>query len=165
MSLEIERKFLLPEIPHKLIQEGDLEVISEQYIEQTYLAIDDSQEVRVRAITDRKSGDKTFTHTFKQGNGLSREEVEYSITESIYAQLTAAFGFVPLTKTRITAEWNGLTVEIDSYDQLQLTVVEVEFKSEDEAHAFTPPAWFGEDISSQRQYSNKKVWKELQRKK
>jgi len=162
MSLEIERKFMLAEIPRQLIEEGQLLIKSEQYIEQTYLAIDKTQEVRVRTITDLQSGSKTYTHTFKLGNGLLREEIEYEITESIYTQLTAAFDYTPLTKKRTTAEWKGITVEIDSYDQLQLIVVEVEFTSEEEALAFVPPAWFGEDISSQRQYSNKKVWKELQ---
>jgi len=81
MSLEIERKFLLSEMPQKLIQGGELHILSEQYIEQTYLALDAAQEIRVRAITDTATGDKSYTHTFKQGNGLSREEVEYTITE------------------------------------------------------------------------------------
>ncbi|UUZ82418.1 hypothetical protein LJK88_50030 [Paenibacillus sp. P26] len=44
MALEIERKFLLHAYPEVLIRSGELVVRSEQYIEQTYLAIDGKQE-------------------------------------------------------------------------------------------------------------------------
>lgn len=164
MSLEIERKFLLQQLPAALIEEAKVKVLSEQYIEQTYLAMDESQEVRVRRIVDLASGEVTYTHTFKLGNGLSREEIEYSISESIYEQLVKAFGFVPLTKKRITAEWEVHIIEIDTYDQIELSVLEVEFESEAAANSFAAPTWFGKDISTERQYSNKKVWRELQRK-
>ncbi|MEV5026526.1 CYTH domain-containing protein [Paenibacillus sp. LPE1-1-1.1] len=164
MSLEIERKFLLPEFPSALVEDSKLKVLSEQRIEQTYLAIDENQELRVRRIVDLASGDVTYTHTFKLGNGMLREEIEYSISESIYGQVINAFGFVPLTKNRITAEWDGRVIEIDTYDQIELSVLEVEFDSEEAANTFQAPDWFGKDISSERQYSNKKVWRELQEK-
>jgi adenylate cyclase len=164
MALEIERKFLLKETVEGLVQQGEIQVVSEQRIEQTYLALDVNQELRVRKITDVVTGELSFTHTFKQGNGLAREEIEYSITESIYEQVVNAFQAVPLTKNRVTAEWNGDIVEIDIYDQLKLTVLEIEFESESEALAFEAPEWFGKDISDERQYSNKTVWRELQKK-
>ncbi|WP_141505246.1 CYTH domain-containing protein [Paenibacillus luteus] len=162
MSLEIERKFLLPEFPVALIEEAKLKVISEHRIEQTYLAMDESQELRVRRIVDLASGEVSYTHTFKLGNGLSREEIEYAISEGIYEQIVKAFGFIPLTKNRVTAEWQGGIVEIDTYDQIELSVLEVEFESEEAANSFMAPEWFGKDISTERQYSNKKVWRELQ---
>ncbi len=162
MATEIERKFLLDRTPEELIAAGSFQRRSQQTIEQTYLALDEQQEVRVRRLVDADTGEVEYTHTFKQGNGMSREEIEYSITESIYDQLFRASGAVPLTKTRTTGEWNGFTVELDRYEQLDLTVAEVEFDSLEEAQAFSPPDWFGEDISSKREYSNKKVWKELQ---
>lgn len=164
MSLEIERKFLLPEFPNALVEDAKLKVLFEQRIEQTYLAIDENQELRVRRIVDLANGDVTYTHTFKLGNGMLREEIEYSISESIYGQVINAFGFVPLTKNRITAEWDGRVIEIDTYDQIKLSVLEVEFDSEEAANTFQAPDWFGKDISSERQYSNKKVWRELQEK-
>lgn len=162
MAIEIERKFLLDRTPDELVADGAFDRRSEQRIEQTYLALDEQQEVRVRRLVDADTGAVEYTHTFKQGNGMSREEIEYSITESIYDQLFRASGAVPLTKTRTTGEWQGLTVELDRYDQLNLTVAEVEFESVEAAESFIPPDWFGEDISSRREYSNKKVWKELQ---
>ncbi|MFC5650734.1 CYTH domain-containing protein [Paenibacillus solisilvae] len=164
MPLEIERKFLLPEYPEQLIGEGKLMIQSEQRIEQTYLAIDADQELRVRRIVDLHTDEVQFTHTFKVGNGLKREEIEYSISEGIYEQITQAFQAVPLTKKRITAAWGDRIVEIDCYDQIQLMVLEVEFDTEEAATGFIAPDWFGRDISSEKQYSNKKVWRELQKK-
>jgi len=63
---------------------------------------------------------------------------------------------------RTTADWAGTTIEIDTYDQLQLRVLEIEFESEEAALGFQAPDWFGPDISSMKQYSNKTVWKRLQ---
>lgn len=162
MALEIERKFLLAEAPEQLIKDGVFTVLSRQRIEQTYLAIDAGQEVRVRKLVDAATGEVSHTHTFKSGNGLMREEIEYGISADIYEQLMTGRGLVPLTKDRITAQWDGRIVEIDVYDQIQLTVLEVEFDSEAAALSFAAPDWFGRDISSERQYSNKKVWRDLQ---
>lgn len=164
MSMEIELKFLLPEYPEQLIEGGELKVITQHSIDQTYLAIEDGQELRVRKITDLDSGEVTFTHTFKDGKGISRKEIEYDISEGLYNQMIEAVKAVPLVKTRTTAVWNGITVEIDVYTQLQLTVIEVEFDSLEEAESFKAPEWFGQDVSTEKKYSNKTVWKELQKK-
>lgn len=163
MAMEIERKFLLPEFPQRLIDEGLLRVLSRQRIEQTYLAIDGPQELRVRKLADLNSGDVHYTHTFKNGLGVSREEVEYEISQGLYKQMIDAVHAVPLIKERITADMSGVTVEIDVYEQLKLTVIEVEFQSLEECQAFQAPDWFGEDVSVEKKYSNKIVWKELQK--
>lgn len=162
MGMEIERKFLLPEYPEQLIEEGQLKVLTRHSIDQTYLAIEDGQELRVRKITDLDSGEITYTHTFKDGKGISRKEIEYDISEGLYTQMIDAVQAVPLVKTRTTAVWNNTTVEIDEYTQLDLTVIEVEFDSLEEAEAFEAPEWFGLDVSVEKQYSNKTVWKKLQ---
>lgn len=162
MELEIERKYLL-EIPYQqLAEQGSITVQSEHRIEQTYIAMDENQELRVRRIKDVATGAYQYTHTFKNGIGLAREEVEYSITQTIYEQLMEACGFVPLTKNRITAICDTYTVEIDIYDQVNFVVVEVEFSTMEEANSFVPPSWFGEEISFNKKYSNKAVWKQLQ---
>ncbi|MDF9844518.1 MULTISPECIES: CYTH domain-containing protein [unclassified Paenibacillus] len=163
MAMEIELKFLLPEYPEQLIEGGELKVITRHSIDQTYLAIEDGQELRVRKITDLDSGEVAFTHTFKDGKGISRKEIEYDISEGLYNQMIDAVKAIPLVKTRTTAVWNGITVEIDVYTQLQLTVIEVEFDSLEEAESFNAPEWFGEDVSTETKYSNKTVWKELQK--
>jgi len=164
MALEIERKYLLEISSQQLIEQGIIQPQSQHRIEQTYIAMDVDQELRVRRIKDTATGNYSYTHTFKNGVGLAREEVEYEITQVIYDQVMTAFGFVPLTKDRITAKWNDVIVEIDIYDQVDFVVVEVEFESMDAANEFVPPTWFGEEISFNKKYSNKAVWKQLQNK-
>lgn len=165
MPLEIERKFLLPEYPKALFEEGTLLLTKEQVIDQTYLALDGDQELRVRKIKDLGTGTVTYTHTFKRGFGLAREEVEYDISAGLYEQMIHSRGAIPLVKKRTTAQWNEYTIEIDDYRQIDMMVLEVEFESEAEATSFNPPDWFGADISTDKQYSNKKVWRELQKRK
>lgn len=162
MALEIERKFILPVYPDELINEGKLTVVNMQLIEQTYLAMDDGEELRVRKITDLDSDEVEYTHTYKNGKGISREEIEYSISKGLYEQLIKAVNAIPLLKKRVTGEWDGILVEIDIYEQLELSVVEVEFDSYEEAVSFVPPHWFGKDVSEERRYRNKVVWIELQ---
>ncbi|WP_435924250.1 CYTH domain-containing protein [Paenibacillus sp. DYY-L-2] len=162
MPLEIERKFLLPEYPKALIEEGAILIQREQVIDQTYLALDGDQELRVRKIKDLATGELKYTHTFKRGFGLAREEVEYDISAGLYEQMIHIRRAVPLVKKRTTATWNDVPIEIDDYRQINMLVLEVEFESEEEALNFEPPAWFGPDISTDKQYSNKKVWRDLQ---
>ncbi|NMO97832.1 CYTH domain-containing protein [Paenibacillus lemnae] len=162
MALEIERKYLLEADPLLLLQDGTLRLNKKQLIEQTYLALDGDQELRVRKLKNVQTGVLEYTHTFKKGWGLAREEVEYSISEGLYEQMIEAHQAVPLIKTRITAEWEGRIVEIDDYTQLNLLVLEIEFSSLEEAEHFCPPSWFGQDISQSKEYSNKKVWRDLQ---
>ncbi|MFS0726991.1 CYTH domain-containing protein [Paenibacillus sp. 1P07SE] len=161
MAQEIERKWLLERLPDELSAGGALRVASEQRIAQTYLAIHDGEELRIRAITDIHSGEMIHTHTFKRGLGIAREEIEYTISEGIYEQMMRLSGTTPLIKVRTTADTGELRLEIDRYEQLDLTVVEVEFASVEEAERFQPPAWFGQEISTDRRYSNKKVWQDL----
>ncbi|MGG3283289.1 CYTH domain-containing protein [Paenibacillus solani] len=162
MAIEIERKYLLDAYPNTLIQEGIIKVEKEQLIEQTYLALDGDQELRVRKITDPHSGLVEYTHTFKKGWGIAREEVEFTISEGLYDQVVKAHGAIPLTKRRVTARWGDTVIEIDDYAQIDMLVLEVEFSSIEAADSFVPPVWFGQDISTDKQYSNKKVWRDLQ---
>lgn len=165
MALEIERKFLLAEFPKAFLEDGSLVLVKEQVIDQTYLALDKDQELRVRRIKDLATGDISYTHTFKRGFGLAREEVEYPISAGIYEQMIHSRGAIPLVKKRTTVKWNDHMLEIDDYHQIKLLVLEVEFGSEEEATSFEPPEWFGQDISTDKQYSNKKVWRDLQSRK
>ena len=49
-----------------------------------------------------------------------------------------------------------LTVELDVFegDLAPLILAEVEFGSEEDANAFVPPAWLGEDVTYDTHYHN-----------
>ena len=162
MPCEIERKYHIARYPEAEFAANQLKVVAVKQIDQTYLALTDAEEIRIRKIVDSENGRTTYTHTFKKGQGLSREEIEVEISEAIYEQLLNMSGAVPLTKTRTIATDGSLSVEIDVYDQYALQVVEVEFASEEAALGFEPPDWFGREIEPGEEKSNKKLWKDLQ---
>ncbi|MNI06936.1 CYTH domain protein [compost metagenome] len=161
MSTEIEKKYLLPEYPTQALENESITQISKTYIYQTYLAYSEDQEVRVRQLVD-DHGVSQFTHTFKSGHGLVRQEIEYEISEAIYKQLLANTSFRPLEKIRTTVQHNDLQYEIDEYKQVNLTVVEVEFTDLDQANRFTAPDWFGRELGKEEEFRNKSMWIKLQ---
>lgn len=162
MGKEIEKKYLLPAYPAAELESGALRLVSTERLYQTYLAYTGLEEIRVRQSVDRE-GRSTFTHTFKSGHGLVREEVEFHISEALYKQLLGNSGLIPLEKVRTTVESDGLKFEIDDYKQIALLVVEVEFPDLDAAQRFTPPAWFGRELGQEEEYRNKTLWLQLQR--
>jgi len=162
MVLEVERKFLLGAYPDDRIAGGSLAVEKVYLIDQTYLALSDGEELRVRRLKDALTGEAEYVLTYKSGFGLVRQEVEQPISGKLYEELMSKVRLTPLIKERTIARTaEGITVEIDRYSQFSLIVVEVEFASEEEAIRFSPPDWFGEEISSSKLYSNKQLWRQL----
>ncbi|GAA0375597.1 CYTH domain-containing protein [Bacillus horti] len=163
MGLEIERKYLLEKFPQDRISQGQFKVLARQSFEQTYLALTDYQELRVRKIVEEKEGQctKSFVHTFKEGQGIARKEIEYEISEELYDQLIE--GKKPLKKVRTTVVEEGMVYEIDEYSGFDMMTIEVEFKTEEEAKSFSAPEWFGEEVGSEKEYRNKTLWASLQK--
>ena len=151
MTIEIERKFLLRDVP-------SVENLGPGvHIRQGYLAEDGVVEVRVRITADHAS------ITVKAGTGLSRTEVDLPVTlAQAEALWTHTHGRrIDKTRHRVTLtatldEKPGLLAEVDVYggDLEGLFVVEVEFDSEHGATAFSPPAWFGREVTGEQGWSN-----------
>jgi adenylate cyclase len=141
--MEIERKFLVTEPP-------GLAGAQAEEIEQGYLAIGSDGEVRVR-----RKGDRLLL-TAKRGAGLSRQEAEVELDRRSFDELWRLTEGRRLRKRRHLLPHGDLKIEIDVYGgELEgLTVAEVEFPSEDEAKAFDPPGWFGEEVTGDHRYLN-----------
>ncbi|MFD1956015.1 CYTH domain-containing protein [Paenibacillus thailandensis] len=163
---EIERKFLLGRYPETELASGELKLVNRLRIDQTYLAFSGDEEVRIRKLAveaGEGAGEQYYTHTFKRGVGLSREEIEYPISKAVYDQLLGLGKLVPLQKTRtIVRDKEGAVFEIDDYTGLGLLTVETEFESEESALAFKAPAWFGRELGNEEEFRNKKLWLDLQ---
>jgi adenylate cyclase len=145
MPTEIERKFRLTKVPPWL-GNWPSEVIS-----QGYLCVDEESEVRLR----REGGDRRLT--VKRGRGESREEIEIELSVEQYEALWPATEGRRLTKRRhLVALDVGLSAEVDLYaGELEaLTLVEVEFNSEESCRTFQPPAWFGNEVTGDSRYAN-----------
>lgn len=149
---ERERRFLLRGHP-------DVMQIDEMYIRQLYLAIGHEQ-IRVREIA-RETGSK-FYLTIKRGFGAERLEFELPIAENTFDQLVTLSSKPLLTRRcRVYPLSNGLEAYISTYDQkpcVGLQIIEVEFKTEEEARRFEPPSWFGDEVTNDMAYENQYIW-------
>ena len=141
---EIERKWLIRDLPRL----GNLKC--EQII-QGYLAIScDGAEIRIRC-----KGDKCF-ETVKSEGALTRSELEVEISRDQFLALWPATEGRRLEKSRYTLTEDGYRLELDIYQgSLEgLVVAEIEFESAEESRRFSPPAWFGTEVTEDKHYKN-----------
>ncbi len=147
MHYEIERKYLLEKLPE------DLKYTSQRSIRQGYLSADKKREVRLR-----QEG-RYYYQTVKTGSGLERREWETRLSQKQFAQLWPGTEGYRLEKIRYQAVWQGYTLEIDVYkDHLKgLITGEVEFHIKADAISFEQPAFFGEEVTFDDRYRNRKL--------
>ena len=148
--MEIERKFLIDKIPDSI----DLSSLKCRRIEQGYLCTEPV--VRVRR------GNDDYYLTYKSKGLMAREEYNLPLNEAAYNTLIKKADGNIITKTRYEIpEKNNLTIELDIFEGKfsGLLLAEVEFSSEAEALAYTPPAWFGKDVTKDASYHNSNMAK------
>lgn len=147
MAIEIERKFYVEKLPDQL-----LEGYAAIEIRQGYLAIhEDFTEVRIRSMNN------TYWQTVKTaGSQLSRTEIEFPLKKELFDELWPLTKGRNLSKTRYNIPYHKFLVDLDVYQEsLQgIIVAEVEFTSEEEAKAFTPPDWFSREITGVKAFKN-----------
>ena len=154
VSVEIERKFLVKHWP------GDLDSYRSKKIIQGYVAIEKGGvEVRVR-----QKGEGKYMFTIKGGasdDGKKRPENEIEITEEQFGTLWDTTEGSQVEKVRYVVPLEGqrLEAELDIYkNRLDgLETVEVEFPNDAASEAFVPPAWFGQDVTSEKGLKNKEL--------
>ena len=143
--MEIERKFLIKkdQLP------ADLHSYPCHQIEQGYLCTEPV--VRIRRQ------DNEYFLTYKSKGLMAREEYNLPLTEEAYLHLKPKADGLVISKTRyLIPEKDRLTIELDVFhdDYEGLLLAEVEFTSEEQAQAYMPPAWFGEDVTWSSAYHN-----------
>lgn len=148
---EIERKFLVSEVPQ------DLSRYDHSEIYQGYL-VRGEQGIEVRL---RKRGD-AYWLTIKSKDGMVRDEHEISISMAQWTDLWPLTAGKRLTKTRYLIPYGRHTIEVDVYGggNAGLVVAEVEFLDFAEAESFHPPDWMDLDITKDYQYSNRTLARE-----
>lgn len=141
--MEIERKFLIQQLPESLSRYPALK------ISQGYLCT--HPVVRIR----RSNEDYYLTY---KGEGLMvREEYNLPLTKESYEHLATKADGLLIEKTRYLIPLSGsLTAELDVFEGslAPLCLVEVEFDSVEEANSFVAPDWFGEDVTHSGKYHN-----------
>lgn len=141
--MEIERKYLIKTLP------DNLDKYPFRTIEQGYL--NTAPVVRIRRDNAR------YELTYKSKGLMSREEYNLPLDKDSYEHLKTKIDgrliekkryMIPLTET--------LTIELDLFggELSPLILAEVEFPDEESALSFTPPEWFGEDVTFSGKYHN-----------
>ena len=140
--MEIERKFLIEFIPF------DLSAYKCLHLEQGY--INTSPTVRIRKEDDE------YYLTYKSSGLLSREEYNLPLDEKSYYHMRDKVDGHLITKLRYLIPFGKYTIELDVFEApfAPLVYAEVEFETEDEAISFTPPEWFGQDVTYDKSYTN-----------
>ena len=140
--MEIERKYLLKQLPEHL------ETYPHRHLEQGYLCT--APVVRIRKDDDR------YELTYKSGGMMVREEYNLLLTREAYEHLKTKIDGRLITKKRYMIPYDGYTIELDIFenDLAPLVLAEVEFETEEAANQFTPPEWFGKDVTFSGAYHN-----------
>lgn len=146
--MEIERKFIPKQLPDHL----------EQYpyheIEQGYLCT--NPVIRIRKL------DNSYFLTYKSAGMMAHEEYEMPLSEESYLHLRKKADGILITKRRYLLPLDAShKIELDIFqDSLKgVTLAEVEFASIEEANAFIPPEWLGEDVTYDKRYHNSEMSK------
>ena len=146
MEKEIERKFLIENIPDGLLDNIENKEINQYYINQ-------EPEVRIRQSDDK------FYLTMKKGEGLIREEFEVEIGQIKPEDMQKLNKFDCIKKTRYFIPYDKFIIELDIYKNIELMTAEVEFTNEKDVKSFIPPEWFNKELTGLPEFSNKNLAK------
>ena len=140
--MEIERKFTLRSLP------DDLDQYPHKDLSQAYICRDP-------VIRVRKAGN-TYELTVKGEGLLSREELNLPLTEKSYLDLLSKHEGKIIEKTRYRIPLDPYVIELDVFhgENEGKILAEVEFPSEEEANAFSPPSWFLADVTYDLRWHN-----------
>ena len=141
MGKEIERKFKVKDVPA-------LNAYPFKTLEKGYHNV--NPVVRVRKEDD------TYYLTYKGKGFLEREEYNLPLNKESYEHLIAKADGKIIKKKRYLIPYEKYTIELDIFEGelAPLVIAEVEFETVEEANSFTPPSWFGEDVTGNKNYTN-----------
>ena len=143
--MEIERKFLI----NKESLPQNLEQYPHSQLEQAYILTEPV--LRIRKKNDQ------YILTYKGQGLMSREEVEFPLTEEAYGKLLTKTDGNIISKTRyLLPEKENLTIELDIFSGIfnGLHIAEVEFPDEESALSYNAPDWFGPDVTNENTFHN-----------
>ena len=87
---------------------------------------------------------------------MVREEYNLPLNKKAFLHLREKIDGILIKKRRYLIPFETYTIELDVFEGAlaPLLLAEVEFETEDEANAFVPPSWFGEDVTLSSAYHN-----------
>lgn len=157
-TFEVERKYLVD--LDKLTGKVDLDDVKHADLRQGYVATGaDGSETRVRSINGER-----FELTVKTPGMIERGERTVTITRELFDGMWEQTEGKRTEKTRYYLPFGKYTIELDVYKGhlTGLATAEVEFDGRGDdarlkAATFTPPEWFGADVSEDARYKNRNL--------
>ena len=149
---EIERKFLIS--PDKIPVLSHETIHNSLHIEQFYIQID--PEIRFRKVVIGYTECRHYykTEKTKTNDPIVRWEKEEKITEDeYYDNYPRHIGNVIIKRRYMIQLKDKYWCSVDVYND-ELCIAEVEFKNIEEAKAWIPPEWFGEEVTGVKEYKN-----------
>lgn len=150
IPVERERKFLVSEVGEIPSRSVTVEIV------QTYLCSDSGVESRVRRRGS--GGSYVYTHTIKEGVGISRTERERRISGREYVALigTADPSRTPIRKKRTCFVWEGQYFELDRFEapHAGLCLLEAELETDTQKLSLPPFLSIQEEVTENREFSN-----------
>lgn len=151
MGIEIERKYLVKNLPENL-SSYECHTLIQGYL-------NTSPVVRVRKEDD------SYYLTYKGSGLLSREEYNLPLDEAAFIHLIGKADGNIISKQRYKIPYSSLgkdyTIELDVFDApfSSLVIAEVEFTDENEANTFLTPDWFDREVTFDPEYHNSNLSK------
>lgn len=155
MSLEIERKFLIRADCKDAVITKTINITQ---IRQTYIKENDP-EVRLRCYNRDE-----YYICVKTGSGLVREEAESKVNNQFEVLFNNS---KVIEKTRYQVPNYSCSLEFDEYHGKfdGLWVMEIEFRSEEDAAKYSHPEWVSpfviSEITGRKEYSNSSLARQL----
>lgn len=145
--MEIERKFLINQLPKQLKD------CQKRELAQGYLCT--NPVVRIR------QQDEDYILTYKSTGMRSRIEEEMPLTKEAFEHLLKKTDGNVIQKTRYLLPIDGtsLTIELDEFhgNFQGIYLAEVEFASDAAADEFEPPEWFDEEVTYDGRFHNSQM--------
>ncbi len=150
----IEKKYLLKDSILPLVKNSDTK---KETIAQFYTQIEICKEIRFRSVNEK------YCKTVRTGSDIRKNEIDKEIDKAKYLKAKKSkIGHI-LKKVRYHLEEEGIHYAIDKYKQHldNLLLLEVSFKSFEDAENFTLPAdlkpYIKKEVSDDNRYRNKNL--------
>ena len=157
--MEIERKWMVSDWPENIPSlKASLPLLQEHAMRQGYVCTRPTVRIREEALA---GGPTTYMLTFKSAataDGLSRQEIEFPVSQEHFAQLEEMIGIPLIPKVRRTYLLpDGLHLEVNLVDDglpSRFMYAEIEYASEEDAKAWNPASvglarYLADDVTGQ----------------
>lgn len=145
MNYEIERKFLIKELPNL----SNCEIIR---YERYFLFRNQNIEIRIQ-----KKGEKYEFERKENVNSLSTKKKKFEITKEEFDEFKKGSTQAIIRKSYKISNVPNITIKIYEWKYKGLKRVEVEFENEQNAQDFNPLSWFWNEITDSILWRDSKI--------